>query len=820
MAENNQLRTWSSLPSPANDDQISSSPERLVGSGQTTGKIITRDNVLDQFASYSYVASVYMLTAEQQKAFMDVQNQKFISSYNLLFQSGGAPQNSGGIQGSKAGEASALNPNTAVQAGRNPFFNDDFYIDAITIDTAIIGKATMAAHSATKIKFTVMEPNGITLMQRLYQAAQDLNPKTANGAVNYAALCYVMVIRFYGYDINGNIVQVSAKESDVPRTDPKSVVEKFIPFYVRNINFSVTNKQIVSYEWDCAAIGMIGASTRRGTIPVDMGVSGATVQDMLTGSTTFLPEVIANTNATEGRPTTTTQATRAPAPPTATSAPSRSVLVTGLIQEMNRKQEELRKDGVYEIADQYKIVFADSGKKIASSTVNKPGSYIDRSSTSNPQPNNTQALSPEKQVVSTNTRSFGVTAGMQLVQAIDLIIRNSTYILGQSNTIFQGPDGVSTDNPASRTSGQSGFQWFNILITARQLGYDNKRNDHAYELIYTIVPYDVPSMVSPYFAPSPFRGVHKQYQYWFTGKNTSILDYSASFNKLYYVTLTTSSEGKKAFDQYRERYTSSALEIPFYHYDSASTESRQGDIGRSNEPAANAAEYMYNPSDNARCKLQIIGDPAWIQQGSVKGGVDPSSISVFSNGFTSDGSINYDTSDVFFEIVWQKPEDYDLESGLADPYKSQQNRNPIQSAIYRARTVQHEFRQGKFTQTLEGTLFEFRKPEGNFPSNNPDNMRMTPIPSETFTSEVNRRFTSGPNTSLEITPNGKLRIPKPISGLFPGPSTSEPVNNETPQPIPMTTNPPAEEQTPEQGSIFINDTVALNSSGQIGAHEA
>lgn len=67
-----------------------------------------------------------------------------------------------------------------------------------------------------------------------------------------------------------------------------------------------------------------------------------------------------------------------------------------------------------------------------------------------------------------------------------------------------------------------------------------------------------------------------------------------------------------------------------------------------------------------------------------------------------------------FEISWQRPNDYDLLTGLADPYAggNTKDRLPIQSTVYSAQKVISEFRQGKFEQTIEGSLYMFPKPDG------------------------------------------------------------------------------------------------------------
>jgi hypothetical protein len=66
--------------------------------------------------------------------------------------------------------------------------------------------------------------------------------------------------------------------------------------------------------------------------------------------------------------------------------------------------------------------------------------------------------------------------------------------------------------------------------------------------------------------------------------------------------------------------------------------------------------------------------------------------------FFPDGTINFDSEQVMFEISWQRPNDYNITTGLADPYAggNAKDRLPIQSTVYQATRVISEFRQGKF----------------------------------------------------------------------------------------------------------------------------
>jgi hypothetical protein len=708
-----------------------------VGLLSNDSPIQPQPNALDQYANYTWSASVYMVTPEQLQRFQNSQR-KSVNGYNLLFQSGGASNNTNGPQSpTNITTGAAVADDTVllngVQDGRNPFFDLDFYIDAITIKNNLPGKATMAAHSIFDLKFTVIEPNNITLINRLYEAAQDLKPQDAVGAINYAAVSYLMVLRFYGYDVNGQIVTARGAQDQVSLTDPRAVIEKYIPFRIRQINWSVGN-QAVSYEFDCQALGQnIGFGTRRNTIPADVEISGGTVESLLTAEITYSSAT--PSPATPGSSTTvirndTAQQTDPGAvpsvtvrdrqqtdpgfvpssPPKASSAPSKTVIKTGLVKSLNNIQQQLVTDGIYDIADIYEISLHES---IAQATITKPGKKKSKKfSGSGPSPaQDPSRLSEDKQNMNIATRNMSLYAGMPLLQAIELIVRNSSYITNQASIEI---DEITGELKPTPNSDAIGVNWFNILVDAVPIGYDFKRNDYAYRIRFSVVPYRLQKLDSIYFPPARFRGVHKKYPWWFTGENMAVLDYSASFNKAYQLTVSGSPLEGNQLDLIRQRSVTSMQEISFRQFQARSTESDNFADTRANELGANAAEYLYNPSDNANATIRIIGDPAWIAQGASLYGAD--AVTFATAPFNSDGSINFDSDQVLFEIVWQKPEDYDLQTGKADPYsrtsKLTGTRNPIQSVIYLARIVTSEFRQGRFEQVIEGTLYEFLLDDG------------------------------------------------------------------------------------------------------------
>ena len=693
------------------------------GNLNADGAIEPQPNILDRFASYTYSASVYLMSTRQYTRLLR-SKKKNINGYNLLFQSGGAPTNVGGFLGKGTGTVNSQDPGAEFAQdfndqdyGRNPAFPQDFYIDSITIDNALPGRQTQAAHMVTNLKFTVIEPGNISLLDRLYAAVQDMGQTAGeNQPINYTASAYLMVLRWYGYDANGNLVKVGALDPATGLTDPNAVVEKFIPFIIKKINWSVGSK-LVSYEFDCAPINqMVAGGTRRGTVPYDVQLTATSVGELLGGNAAY-----SSANAPANAPGASTAAKEnnalaaagAAYPPSkANAAKDKKIIKLGLMGAMNDFQQRLVTDDIYRKADTYEIVFVagrDGKQNIRDAQIRLPGAVVAQDQTGMGTPaskNAAQSLSPETNALNISSRNWSVTAGMQVVQAIDLAIRNSSYIYDQALTTYNEQAGTESLN----TDRTKPLRWFKINMEAEQGDYDNLRNDHAYKIKFIISEYEVPNFDSKYFPVSKFRGVHKSYPFWFTGQNTAVLDFQANFNGLYNITVTGKTPNDSAAAKLREQFTASMREIPKYTYMAASSESRQGSAVTGNEVPSNASEVLYSPGDMSRTKVRIIGDPGWIQQGDLAGGV---SVTEFSySPFFPDGTINFDANQVMFEISWQRPQDYNIATGLADPYKGAglEARLPLQSTVYQATKVISEFRQGKFEQTIEGSMYFFPIP--------------------------------------------------------------------------------------------------------------
>ena len=681
-------------------------------------QITPRGNILDRFASYTYRASVYLMNP-QEYAQLVRSNKKNINGYNLLFQSGGAPVGKGGFTGAlnanandATGGANTINVN-AADAGRNPAFSVDFFIDSITINNLIQGKSTGTAHTVSGLKFTVIEPMGITLIDRIYQAVQDHAPKEeGTGKINYSTAQYLMVLRWYGYDIDGNLIKGGPTLSD-----PNAVVEKFIPFCINTINWSV-GKSLVTYDFDCTPVGqIIGGGTRRGTVPYDIQLSSGTVAGVLGGAAIYTNST--TTAAAPGASTTINpvlqgeygeETTATPPPPKANAAGNPSKIIkAGLMGALNEFNQQLTtgKRPIYQYPDQYEIVFAGEAKQlIGDATIVLPGKKKESKlgSMGPVVTKDANAANPDSDQKNNTIVTKSIVAGQPVVQVIEEVIRNSSYVTSQQLTQINPDTNEEEPNPNAKNKP---VNWFRINFEAVPTKPDNLRNDYAYKIRYVISVYKLDKYDSKYFPVGTFRGVHKSYPWWFTGKNTAIIDYQETLNSAYTMLVSGSNDQNSAAETERRKIAASMRDLVVYSYGATSSESMQGSKERGNEASANLADSLYASADLGTTKMRIIGDPAWIQQGSLSGSIDANNLDTSS--FLPDGTINYDAEQILFEVAWNRPEDYDLTTGLSTPNGK---KTPI-SRVYIASSVTSEFRQGKFEQTIEGLLFNIPKPDGS-----------------------------------------------------------------------------------------------------------
>ena len=270
--------------------------------------IPTQPNQLDQYGSYTYSLGWYLLSPVQFNGMMR-SGKPNVSGWQLLMQSGGAPI-----------------------AGRSAAFPDDYYMDDLEITTKTPLGGTGLAHTAVDLRFKVTEPNGITLLENLFQAVQSVygnaqqaqtstqapdligesyavpgvvaKSPTTTKTVNYLQAQYCLVIQFFGYDSSGNLVfpAKGSLDSGATATAQSAVIIKYYPFRLVDIRFQLANRA-VEYTITAKPVGQsYGFVTDRGTVPFSFTMTGDTVQQLLNGPKTSVP---ADTGARTSQPAPT-----------------------------------------------------------------------------------------------------------------------------------------------------------------------------------------------------------------------------------------------------------------------------------------------------------------------------------------------------------------------------------------------------------------------------------------------------------------------------------------------------------------------------------
>jgi hypothetical protein len=664
--------------------------------GGANARIIPQNNVLDKYASYTYNISIYIMSPDNYRQLL--QGNRALDNLQLLLSSGGA-----------------------AQTQRNQFFPLDYYIDDVELISVIQGRGTGGAHNVVELSFKLHEPNGITFLDNLVAATkQYIAAQAGTPPQNYAAQNFLMVIRFYGYDENGNLVTAAGSINQSGNAQsPEAIVEKYIPFQFTGITFKIANN-IVAY--DCKAVCpqyQIAAGQARGVIPYNIELTSTTLKDLLTGplrySTAaqqavqfnpaagtvdpaiqnavnaqnsartggngFLPinpgylrqleederrrearRLAANGEqepTSEVTPPVTAGPSIAPAPPNINTISNNTTISGGLAEALNKFQQELVAERNFEYPDIYEIVINEP--ILQSARVVPPGNSTGkRQSSMGPNPGTAppkQSKDPRTGSVQNDSKNISATAGMSIVQFIDQVVRTSTYIYDQQTKIFvkdKNGNEVAVPNgiPAAN------FAWYRIGMQVEPYQYDSKRRDYVYRITYSITPYKVNDVKSDYFPKSPFTGTHKLYNYWFTGENTQVLDYQQDYNYLYYIVVNTEQELPSTLSDYRD--------IERRAFQPRSNESTHGADGKINEPSSSAASNLYSPTDTARANLTIVGDPAWLQQGEVWSGIQGLN-KLYYGPFLEDGTINYESQEILFEIRFNTPADYDIDTGLQNP---------------------------------------------------------------------------------------------------------------------------------------------------------
>jgi hypothetical protein len=660
----------------ANDDnQSTAETARLNRSNPTTSTGSTNSttsenadlpgrrlkNPLGDFASYTYQLSLYMVTPD---------------AYQLFIESGrkniNALQNPSGIDSNTLGEL-GINTNQitggafiVAQSGginptnnrRAPGMNLDYYIDDLIIKHNLTGPSTESAINITSMKFSIIEQYGFSFNTQLMRAFETIkkNSKIKNyqDSGNQYRQNFILGIRFQGYTPDGKPATPDnffSSDTFNPSDAASGVFERFFDITITSIKFKIDGST-TKYAVEASTTAPAKAFNQKyGVLNDKVPITAATVEEALTSLKNSL-----NKNQ-QGR-------------------------------EVNIQYEIEYLGDAGPIKNASMINPGDTNKAKRSGSTAQTSAGVNEATASTATANNTQ-------------RIIQINNGTSVAQAIEQIIKQSSYLRDAVTMTYttnetpnpntKSPDVVVNKNPKD-------IQWYNLGARVETLAWDTKVGDFSYKITYVIQPYKTPSTYTPYGKASPYYGPHKRYNYWFTGKNSEIIEYTQQLDNLYYNVIQTPSSDPNS------PYYLKGIDVPSFP-------NQRNDFDRTNSLNVSLAaenQYLtslYSPSNWAEATIRILGDPDYLMNDS------PGSLNeVYRAYYGNDGfTINPNSGQVFIEISFNEGTDYNNNTGLLNvnekilfwPQPNNSPGNPkINGIAYLVREVESTFSGGSFTQKL------------------------------------------------------------------------------------------------------------------------
>jgi hypothetical protein len=682
-------------------------------------------NPLHAYATYTYSLSLHLLTPAAYNKLAD--GEEWLPESKTLIAGGGR------------WGTDVMDKGTFFRAAQ---FKDDFYFDGLSLDTIIGMNAQSRGANAIQFKFNIIEPYGFTLVNRLLELSMEMKQP------NYLTNPYVLQIDFFGNN--------DAGEPMHPCTDSQGrSLTKYLPCKIIEMKIKVGTS---GATYACQAIPYNHAAFAEtvGVTPANFEVVANTVGNFFTNDADdtglikqveerqrqsdndqqnmkwakFTAQDTKGEISPENKAKLEQQAKKAAA---AANAPFKAKSYTGaynayqqyLVLKKHCDHPVVIKFDVHpEIADA-KIVAPEKNSPSTTPAVDK-GDDKERKKAVDAQKADTKGAKPPVAGVKTDVARFNVNAGDQILELINKVMRNSTYITDQ----LKGKDPViKTDQEGNQTDKDGKpLKWFKVIPKLKLTNFDPVRNDWGSEITYHIVPYQYHNSKHPGVSTSDNneirRNLRKKYSYIYSGQNSDILDFSLDFNTVFYTAVKVLAENTARLGASPDSSAISTTDDPKTIADTQDQQTQvvnpnmthpvgtdlgaSSGLNASNNPdalrAADVMKSIYSSSrgDMINIKLKIIGDPDFIKTDDIY--YNPGNVNYPGPGdsHAPDGSILTDRGDIFAFVSWRTPSDLNEETGLPEFKKFQ---NSAFDGVYKIIKVTCDLKGGGFEQTLDMIRF-------------------------------------------------------------------------------------------------------------------
>jgi hypothetical protein len=596
----------------------------------------------------------------------------------------------------------------------------EFYINNFIMKAVVGGNNKTGNTNAFKFEWDIYEPYSMgLLLQSLQIAARNA------GYVNYLNNTpYVLRLDFVGYDELGK-----------PYT---TVKPKFFTLALTNAKFQV-NEQGSVYKLEGIPYSQKGFSDSVNVAYNDVKIAPGekgTVEEVLAGSGDSLEKVL---NDIEARlvadkqikipdrysivfPTTSSDFT-----------PNNEI---NKVEKATVDPNAVPKQVVKGTNTEVKIDFDKNEIGSASLGFNqgKGGTFVMKKN--DDRDDKTGLIRRDKMTIDPKKRVFHFAQGQSLTAIINQIVLSSDYAKKAIDPKYKTAEGF--------------IKWFRLDVQIEMLEYDDWTGDFARKFTYRVVQFFVHESIftNPNSTLTGYNELQKKickgYSYVYTGENVDVLKFDISINNLFFTGLNPSKEADTAQSSDPNTASGTAPQINKQTKTDkgSSTAAQFASGGRARlkrdaeilkeeakggssqkdteQQVAQAFHAAFTKSNTelVTVNLEILGDPYWV--------VDSGFANYFAKAsptnpaLTEDGTMNYESGDVYIYITFKTPVDINESTGLYD-YPNGGKESPF-SGIYRVTACESQFNEGQFKQKLTcirlpGQAFDY--------ANNPPEINQT-----------------------------------------------------------------------------------------------
>jgi len=325
----------------------------------------------------------------------------------------------------------------------------------------------------------------------------------------------------------------------------------------------------------------------------------------------------------------------------------------------------------------------------------------------------TGVLIRDGMTIDPKTRAFQFGQNQSLTAIINQIILSSEYATNALKPNNLTPQGF--------------IKWFKLDVQLELLDLDKLTGDYAKKITFRVVPYLVHQSIFANATSAPvgyaelMKDVVKDYQYIYTGQNVDILSFSIDINNLFYAGANPKPEADAAKTAAQDQFPSETKNASTKTGKGQAKEVQGAQTGRSRpkrDPrllkgfkggsdyktveqnvAENFQEAFISGSsaDMVTVNLEILGDPYWLIDSGMSnyfvGAASPTA------QITDDGTMNYESGNVYIYISFRTPADINQEKGLYD--FSVSGKESAFGGIYRVVSCENTFNDGNWKQKLK-----------------------------------------------------------------------------------------------------------------------